>query len=75
MWKRLYKRTSGTECGTFYQLLNFINCQDVGRKVNESEDFLKLMVTGYIIVCTMEVLDRYSTADRLTRRGVDERRH
>ena len=67
VWKRLYKTTSGMERGTFYQLHNLINRRNIAKKVknnmNESEDFLELMVTGHVIACTMEVLGMSSVAE------------
>ena len=49
------------ERGTLYQLRNLINRRSVVKKVksdvNACEDFLELVVTGYIVACAMEVLD------------------
>ena len=60
IWKRLYHTTSGMERGTLYQLRNLINRRSVVKKVksnvNACEDFLELVVTGYIVAGAMEVL-------------------
>ena len=48
------------ERGTLYQLRNLINQRNVVKKVkndmNACEDFFKLVVTGHIMACAMEVL-------------------
>ena len=48
------------ERGKLYQLRNLINRRSVVKKVdsnvNACEDFLELVVTGYIVACAVEVL-------------------
>ena len=50
--KRLYNTKSGMERGALYQLRNLINRRNVKKEVksdvNATEDFIEIVVTGYI---------------------------
>lgn len=58
-WK-YYSTLSAAEHGTMYQLRNLIGRSNVNadpiHKLNECEDFFKLVVTCHILVAAMEIL-------------------
>ena len=60
IWKRLYDTKSGMERGTLYQLRNLINRRNVKKEVksdvNATEDFIEIVVTGYIISAVLSYL-------------------
>ena len=60
IWKRLYDTKSGMERGTLYQLRNLINRRNVKKRVksdvNATEDFIEIVVTGYIISAVLSYL-------------------
>ena len=64
----MYKTISGMERGTLYQLRNLINRRNVNKSpksnVNASEDFLEVVVTGYILAAVISYLGM-STFDDL----------
>ena len=57
MWQRLYDTKSGMEMGTLYQLRNLLSRRNVTTQpksdVNANEDFLELVVTGYILTAVL----------------------
>ena len=58
--KRLYKTQSGMERGTLFQLRNLIHRSNVSsnpkKDTNAAEDFLEVVVTGYVISTVMAFL-------------------
>ncbi len=60
IWKRLYDTKSGMERGTFYQLRNLIHRRNVKKEVksdvNAAEDFIEIVVTGYIVSAVLSYL-------------------
>lgn len=73
IWKRLFKTKSGLERGTLYQLRNLISRRNVSTKpkadVNAAEDFLEIVVIGYVISAVMSYL-RMSSLDDIPDQGI-----
>ena len=67
IWKRLYKTSSGMERGTLYQLRNGINRRNVTKScknnMNACTDFFELVMSGHILVATMDFLGMSSIED------------
>ena len=67
IWKQLYKTSSGMERGTLYQLRNLINRRNVTTSckddMNSCEEFLELVVIGYIITAVVDFLGMSSLTD------------
>ena len=57
MWQRLYDTKSGMEMDTLYQLRNLLSRRNVTTQpksdINANEDFLELVVTGYILTAVL----------------------
>ena len=75
-WKYFYSTTSAADHGTMYQLRNLIGRSNVSadpvHKFNESDDFFRLIVTCYILVAAMELLQMKILEDVPSLSGVEK---
>ena len=60
IWKYFYSTSSAKEVGTMYQVRNLIGLTNVskspGKNFNASDDFIKLIITSYIVTAATEYL-------------------
>ena len=65
MWKRLYSKKGSRDRGTLYQLKNLLNRtsvkQDPKKAMKATEDFLTVILFGYIITAAKKVIEKKPT--------------